>query len=194
MKPTLILLAAGMSSRFGANKLLYEVGGKPMWRHIADTACAVREAFSQIIFVSRYPQLEKEAELLGFTVLHNDRSKEGISTSVRLGVAAADPKTPLLFAVCDQPYLSGQTLCQFSARLDAGCPILSAAAKGGGVGNPVGFAPRFREELLGLTGDIGGRKVVREHHYEAYYLYIPKRELYDFDKMPGRLEEEKKHE
>ncbi len=185
MKPTLILLAAGMSSRFSANKLFFEIDGKPMWRHIADTADAAREAFSEIILVSRYPQIEREAKRLRFTVMHNSRSEEGISAAVRLGVAAANPQTPLLFAACNQPYLSQETLRRFSARLDAGCPILSAAAKCGGVGNPVGFAPRLREELLALTGDTGGKQIVRKHHYEAYYLYIPKRELINLDMLPG---------
>ena len=36
MKIALIMLAAGNSRRFGRNKLLYEIEGKPMYRHILE--------------------------------------------------------------------------------------------------------------------------------------------------------------
>ena len=36
MKIALIMLAAGNSRRFGSNKLLYEIEGKPMYRHILE--------------------------------------------------------------------------------------------------------------------------------------------------------------
>ena len=36
MKISLILLAAGDSRRFGSNKLLYELHGKPMYRYSVD--------------------------------------------------------------------------------------------------------------------------------------------------------------
>ena len=36
MKIAMIMLAAGNSRRFGGNKLLYEVDGMPMYRHILD--------------------------------------------------------------------------------------------------------------------------------------------------------------
>ena len=40
----LILLAAGNSRRFGSNKLLYEVDGKPMYAHMPGEAALHRRA------------------------------------------------------------------------------------------------------------------------------------------------------
>ena len=43
MKIALIMLAAGNSRRFGSNKLLYEIEGKPMYRHILEKLMIVAE-------------------------------------------------------------------------------------------------------------------------------------------------------
>ena len=43
MKIALIMLAAGNSRRFGSNKLLYEIDGKPMYRHILEKLMVVAE-------------------------------------------------------------------------------------------------------------------------------------------------------
>ena len=43
MNIALIMLAAGNSRRFGSNKLLYEIEGKPMYRHILENLTAVAQ-------------------------------------------------------------------------------------------------------------------------------------------------------
>ena len=43
MKIALIMLAAGNSWRFGSNKLLYEIEGKPMYWHILEKLLIVAE-------------------------------------------------------------------------------------------------------------------------------------------------------
>ena len=47
MKIALIMLAAGNSRRFGSNKLLYEIEGKPMYRHILEKLMIVAEQLEE---------------------------------------------------------------------------------------------------------------------------------------------------
>ena len=47
MKIALIMLAAGNSRRFGSNKLLYEIDGKPMYRHILEKLMVVAEQLEE---------------------------------------------------------------------------------------------------------------------------------------------------
>ncbi len=47
MKIALIMLAAGNSRRFGSNKLLYEIDGKPMYRHILEKLMVVAELLEE---------------------------------------------------------------------------------------------------------------------------------------------------
>jgi molybdenum cofactor cytidylyltransferase len=184
MKPSLILLAAGNSTRFGGeNKLLFSLDDMPMWEHLARRALACKDCFSQLILVSQYPEIEQAAQKMGFTVCHNPHGGDGIASSLKLGICAADSQTPLLFAVCDQPYLSQQTLSGFAERLPQESILTAAAQTESGirVGNPVGFAPEFREELLALTGDTGGRRVAKAHPEAVSYYFVPERELEDMD-------------
>lgn len=48
MRIALIMLAAGNSRRFGSNKLLYEIDGKPMYRHILEKLMAVEKKLEEI--------------------------------------------------------------------------------------------------------------------------------------------------
>lgn len=61
----LILLAAGYSSRFGENKLIYPVDGIPMFRHMLDCALAFQERSVypvRLVLVTAYEAIGAYAE------------------------------------------------------------------------------------------------------------------------------------
>lgn len=58
MPVAMVLLAAGDSRRFGGNKLLAEVDGRLMYRHVADEVNAMPEDFfAKKIVVSQYDEI-----------------------------------------------------------------------------------------------------------------------------------------
>ena len=54
MKISLIMLAAGNSRRFGSNKLLYEIDGKPMYRHILEKLMVVAEQLEETECIEKW--------------------------------------------------------------------------------------------------------------------------------------------
>ena len=62
MKVCLIYLAAGNSRRFGSNKLLYELEGRPLYRHLLDRLVSLsrQHADWEVIVVTQYPQIYDE--------------------------------------------------------------------------------------------------------------------------------------
>ncbi|MFR2214106.1 MAG: NTP transferase domain-containing protein [Ruminococcus sp.] len=65
MKIALIMLAAGNSRRFGSNKLLYEIEGKPMYRHILEKLMIVAEWLEETECIEKVEcgeHLEKQNE------------------------------------------------------------------------------------------------------------------------------------
>lgn len=62
---------------------------------------------------------------------------------------------------------------------------LGALAYHGEIGNPVVFAEKYRKELMGLTGDKGGKRVVKRHMDDLYLMEVEDaEELRDLDTKP----------
>ena len=116
MKISLIMLAAGNSRRFGSNKLLYEIGGEPMYRHIlTQLECVCRELTrrgirSHITVVTQYEAIAATARTAGAGVYYNVHPDEGISSSVKIGLLANETSDACLFTVADQPWLTADTI------------------------------------------------------------------------------------
>jgi molybdenum cofactor cytidylyltransferase len=158
-----ILLAAGRSTRMGGpNKLLAEIGGKPLVRIAAEQALASRAR--PVIVVTGHQRDKVEAALQGLDVrtVHNPNFAEGLSTSVKTGLAAV-PETADGAIVClaDMPQVTATLIDKLVAAFDPERGALVAIPTiDGKRGNPVVWARRFFPELMALDGDVGARHLI----------------------------------
>ena len=155
---TAIILAAGLSTRMGKQKLLLPVRGKAMLQHTLDLAAGM--SFVRSVLVTT-PEVAKWVETEAEIVI-NPAPETGQRGSVRLGVLAAEPGDRLLFLTGDQPFLDEATLSAILAA-DDGNSIVYPTGADGVPKSPVLFAARFRADLLALTGDEGGRQIRRRY-------------------------------
>ena len=189
-----IILAAGASSRFGANKLLHRVDDMPMYEHIVKLAMQLETACT--IIVTKYPQISQNLPE-NFLVVDNQRTDLGQSYSMRLGLklalAQAKQFDGFLFCVSDQPYLSLFTmhkLCQVWQQKGGIC----ALSHHGRRGNPVLFDSCYVPELLAVQGDTGGRSVIRAHLDRLTLVEVESDfELVDVDTKAALLQVLHKH-
>lgn len=190
-KVALVLLAAGDSRRFGTNKLLADIDGKPMYRHLADEMKSLpEETFCRRLVVSQYPEILEDLSGDGFETIENHRSDLGISHSIHLAMQALDEDSgedkesaAVCFAVCDQPWLRGNTVLKLVREWSASGKGLGCLSCGGRDGNPAVFDMRYENELLALTGDVGGRAVICRHMDDLYRCEIENpKELEDMDR------------
>ena len=153
-----VILAAGMSSRMGSNKLLADVGGQPMIRR---TVAAMRQAADQSIVVTGRDATAVEAALEGLpvTFVHNPDYAEGLSTSLRAGISALTPGTDAaLVALGDMPLVSAEVVRRLIAALNpAEHRSICVPVFKGERGNPVLWAHQHFEALKQMTGDKGAR-------------------------------------
>ncbi len=186
----LILMAAGRGTRFGSNKLLTQVEGKPLFRHAFDRLRSYRDAHPQtcqVIVVSAYQEILSAAEAAGFTAIYNDRPQEGISVTIRLGMAALQGKNQAeaaVFFTADQPFMHEETLAAFLEKARASERGLVTAASEGKLGNPVAFDRKYYPELLQLQGDRGGKAVLHRHPGDLELFEVAAAELLDIDYPP----------
>jgi molybdenum cofactor cytidylyltransferase len=162
-----ILLAAGYSKRFGANKLLQALpAGTPEAGTPIGLAAArhLVEALPESIAVVR-PRAQKLGQMLrdaGCTTVVCKNAGEGMGTSLSAGVRAAPDAGGWVIALADMPFLRPETIRVIARALSEGAAIAAPAYRGQR-GHPVGFARRFFEELCALHGDSGARALLDRH-------------------------------
>jgi molybdenum cofactor cytidylyltransferase len=167
MKVVGILLAAGFSTRFGTNKLLAPLpAGTPEAGTPVAVAAArhLAEALPESVAVVR-PRAQKVSQLLreaGCRTVICKNAAQGMGASLAAGVRAADDADGWVIALADMPFVGPETIRRIATALEEGAAI-AAPACGGERGHPVGFARRFRDELLALTGDEGARQILKAH-------------------------------
>ena len=179
-----ILLGAGNSRRFGGRKQFFKINGEMMYFSMMKKLAAIPN--TEKILVTQFEEMKEEAKQYGFIPVMNEEPERGISSSIRLGIQALYKRqqqfSGILFAVCDQPYLSLESLERLvNGYLNEKQTIACLSYKTE-MGNPVIFHPDYKKELLDLTGDVGGKKVVKRHIEEVFFVEVKqKRELFDID-------------
>ena len=170
MKIHIIYLAAGSSRRFGSNKLLWEYEGRPLYRHGLDRLIEMSSDRGDctLTVVSRYDEiLGYAAAYPSVCTVYSPLSHLGASFSIRAALQALhdtgfDGSDYFMFMVADQPHISRKTLDAIADAAYSGC-LTASASYGDRRGNPVLFSAALADELLALSGDTGGRQVLRTH-------------------------------
>lgn len=155
-----VVLAAGLSTRMGRQKLLLPLGGRPVVRwsveavlpHVQDVvvvtgrdAAAVREALAG----------------LGVRFAANPSPESGQSSSIAVGVAALMPATrAALIVLGDQPRTPRSVVPALLAARDRTGKAVIVPVYRGVRGTPVLFGAEVFDELRALTGDSGARGIV----------------------------------
>jgi molybdenum cofactor cytidylyltransferase len=164
-----ILLAAGLSSRMGEDKLLLDFSGKSFLQHSIDLILSL-PVYERLIITT-------DARQKHTTIPHtikpyiNTNPEKGISTSIRMGVETATG-THFLFLVADQPLLTAKDLEPLLDAVNTNpekivFPIINSKPH-----SPTIFPIIFKEDLLKLRGDNGGR-IIRDANKELWYPIHP---------------------
>ena len=183
-KYAVVILAAGLGTRFGGSKLNALVKGKPLYRHMLEKAEAFRGFTSYI--VSGDEAILQEAGQRGIVPVKNTEPERGISLSLRLGMDAARKDKPdlqgILFAVCDQPGLTAATLQKIFRTASLHRGDIVCAGCGEKRGNPVLWDKTYFQELALLSGDEGGRQIMKKYGEKIRIVQTDPEELKDIDR------------
>ena len=152
------ILAAGSGTRFGDGgaKLRAEFRGRPLVRWAIDAA--LEAGFDELIVVTGAVDLH-EVLPPGASVVHNDRWRRGIASSLTCAVAAAGEHghDAIVVGLGDQPFILADA---WRSVARASAPV-AVATYDGERGNPVRLA-RQAWSLLPDDGDVGARRLMAE--------------------------------
>jgi molybdenum cofactor cytidylyltransferase len=157
-----IVLAAGLASRMGHNKLTATLGGKPLLRHAVDAALASHA--SRVIVVTGNAHAGAKAALTGLPVqfVHNADFRAGLSTSLKTGIRAVpDDFDGAIVLLGDMPGIGSALINSLIAAFSPEeSRAIVVATHGGKRGNPILWARQFFADILTLEGDVGAKHLI----------------------------------
>jgi len=175
-KPTAgIILAAGMSTRFGRPKQLLKIGDSTILSMVVDAA--IKSELDKIVLVLGHKAdtiSDSLGELLSDSRLKtviNPRYQEGMSTSLQCALTGIRNEFPSIMVLMgDQPLLSDQVINILLRQFRKSGKDICVPVYEGKRGLPVCVTKRFYDNILEVKGDMGARDIIRNHPTDVLTL------------------------
>jgi len=165
-----LILAAGRSTRYGiANKLLEDLEGTPIVRHVASAALESRAR--PVVVVTGHEGERVSGALAGLDVrlIANPDYAQGLSTSLKAGLSALPADIDgVLVCLGDMPQITASHLDRLiSAFAPKEGRAIAVPVHNGKRGNPVLFARSLFAEMGEAEGDTGAKYLIGRHAEEV---------------------------
>jgi molybdenum cofactor cytidylyltransferase len=156
-----VVLAAGRSTRMGAqNKLLADLGGRPMVRWVVEAVLASKA--SSVLVVTGHMAADVGAALGGLdvTLVANSGYATGLASSLKAGIRAVPAGCDgALILLGDMPGITAELVDRLVETFTQAGDCIVVPVHKGRQGNPALWPRRFFPELLQLDGDAGARRL-----------------------------------
>lgn len=157
---SIIVLAAGSSSRLGLPKQLLRYKNKSLLRTIVEKALMVQPLELIVVLGFESEKMMDELKDVELRSVINGDWREGIASSVRAGINAVDAGAEgALISLCDQPALTPELLGNLILICTEENPI-AATEYNQVLGVPACYKRSVFPELLSLQGDTGAKHVI----------------------------------
>jgi molybdenum cofactor cytidylyltransferase len=153
-----VIMASGMSRRFGANKLMADFHGSPMIQRALN---ATEGLFARRVVVTRHESVASLCREQGVEVVVHDLPHR--SDTVRLGLEALGDLDACMFLPGDQPLLRRETVVMLLQSWKEEPECIVRPVYEDSEGSPVLFPAWAFPELKNLPEGKGGGVVIKKH-------------------------------
>lgn len=179
-----VLLASGLSRRFKRrDKLLQDIGGKPLFEHMAARLTDIDFAARVAVCAPRSDEMREQ--LAGrFVIAPNASPEAGLGVSISVGVRVAMQFRPqaVLLVLADMPFVEPSSLSALLTIASRNSDVeIVHAGKGQGARPPAVFRQRCFEALQVLKGDHGASSLLKRPNFQSVGLGLAEPELFDVD-------------
>ncbi len=170
-KVSVIILAAGSSSRLGQSKQLVKVSGVPLLAK--STKAALDAPYSHIVVVlgANADEHQKTIAHLPVQVIINTDWERGMGSSLKAGVKHVINSYPetnaVVVMVCDQPLITSTHLATFREVYRRTIKPIIASRYNDIIGVPALFDQSLFQALLNIKDTEGARIVIKNHIKEV---------------------------
>lgn len=176
-----VIIAAGGSSRLGEPKQLLMLEGETLLRRATRMASEAGADPVLVILGANRERIEAEVDLAGVKVVANNGWKEGMASSIRLGIEGLKKEgtqpAGVLLMVCDQPAVTSEHLRRMIETFRQHPASAIASTYAGKRGIPAIFPRNAFAHLLALAGDQGARRLLSQADREVIEVPLAGGEL-----------------
>jgi molybdenum cofactor cytidylyltransferase len=187
-----VVLAAGRASRMGGHKVLLPIGGRAMVQRVVEASLESLASQTIVVVGHDAPAVLQAIEGRPVVTVVNPDYAAGMSTSLHLGILAADPACDaVVVLLADQPFVTAALIDALIERF-ALCrsPVVRPLA-GTQPANPVLLSAELFPEILEERGDVGARRVVERHADQVCLVPVVDPHLCADIDSPAEYEREK---
>lgn len=178
-----ILLAAGQSKRMGELKQLMPFGQSTIVEQAVDNLLG--SAVNEVIVVVGYKAEDviKTIAAKPIKLAINPDYEQGMSTSIIAGLNLVHGRVQgVMLALGDQPLVNSQTINSLIEEFYNHEKGIAVPTYQGKRGHPIIFAIKYKEKLLKLKGDVGGRQIIKDHPGDVLEVAVNSESIVaDFD-------------
>ena len=157
-----IILASGFSKRMGEDKLLLKINDETIIEKVIKAA--YKSKLDRIILVYRKKEIEEIGKRYGIETIYNENPEIGQSQSMKLGIKKAGKTKAYMFIVGDQPFLKENLINKLLEEYEREKLPIVIPYFNGKRSMPIIMSSIYKEELLNVEGDKGGRDIVGRNH------------------------------
>jgi molybdenum cofactor cytidylyltransferase len=159
-----IVLAAGMSSRMGRNKLGLMIGGVPIVNIVIENA--KRSGLDEVMVVyGKYDVMTDARKVF------NPRYEEGMSTSIIEGMRGFKGDGVMIL-LGDMPFVDYKIIDELISTFKRSEKNIVVPVFSGKNGNPVIIGSKYFTELLENSGDKGAREIIERNSFDIEWMEI----------------------
>ncbi|HBQ01903.1 MAG TPA: hypothetical protein DHV53_02465 [Gammaproteobacteria bacterium] len=167
-----LLLAAGFSSRFGGVKLLAALDSGT--RVFDQTFARLQAAVPETVVLTR-PELSSELDATARRVEVFSEAERGMGATLAFGMQFTGGWDACMICLSDMPFIASDTYRTLAEQATSDSILLPECD--GETGNPVVFGSAFFSELGKLSGDAGGKVLIRQHPDKVIKLKLQDRAI-----------------
>ncbi len=187
---SILILAAGQSIRLGRPKQILPYIDGSLLKHSIKVAVDSNIGPVIVVIGSNEKEIHAHIEREAVSVVLNNAFNEGIASSIRAGISyileVHKDCDSVILMVCDQPHVNATLLKNLVETRQKTNKLIIACSYKNTIGVPSLFDKFFFPELLSLTGEEGGKKVLLQHKADVATVPFPEGEI-DID-TPGDYE------
>ncbi|HMG94195.1 MAG TPA: nucleotidyltransferase family protein [Chryseolinea sp.] len=174
---SIILLAAGSSSRMGQSKQLLEVNGTPLLLHSVRAALESGAKSVNVILGANEPAHREVIRNQPVSVISNHYWKSGMGSSIKAGlnhiVRKYSDTEAVIIMVCDQPAINAAHLHGLMSAYKTSRSPIVASAYASTAGVPALFSRAFFSNILMLKDEQGAKKIIEQFPEQLVSVDFP---------------------